>query len=156
MVSNALERSIYTDPTRFPLLISLRIVSQNSVVANLVDCLLQNPYWQSVRKFLSSRNIIRLWWTAFSRIFDAIGNIDIGRWFSGLVESPELRTGVIFAIFQTEGTVDVLIDKLIMYARGPAIISAQSLSRPGGSSSIPGAFCPFRALSSFRTNLLDM
>ena len=133
----------------------LRIVSQNTVVANLVDRLLRNPYWQSVR-FLFSRNVIRLWWTAFSRILDAIGNIDIGRWFSGLVESPDLKTGVIFAIFQTEGTVDVLIDKLIMYARGPAIISAQSLSRPGASSSIPGAFCLFRALSSFRTNLLDM
>ena len=36
--------------------------------------------------------------TAFSRIFDAIGNIDIGRWFSGLFESPDLKTGVIFAI----------------------------------------------------------
>ena len=145
MVSNALERSIYTDPTWFPLLISLRIVSQNSVVPNLVDRLLRNKYWQSVRRLLFSRNVIRLWWTAFSRILDAIGNIDIGRWFSGLVESPDLKTGVMFAIFQTEGTVDVLIDKLIMYARGPAIILAQSLSRPGGSSSTLGAFCLFRA-----------
>ena len=48
-------------------------------------------------------------------IFDAIGNIDIGRWFSGLVESPDLKTGVIFAIFQTEGTVDVLIDKSLQF-----------------------------------------
>ena len=130
MVLNALERSIYTDPTRFPLLISLRIVSQNSVVANLVDRLLRNPYWLSVRRFLFSRNVIRLWWTAFSMILDAIDDIDIGRWFSGLVELSDLKTGVMFAIFQTEGTADVLIDKLIMYTRGPAIISAQSLSRP--------------------------
>ena len=130
MVLNALERSKYTDQTRFPMLTCLCIVSHNSVVANLVDCLLQNSYWQSVRRFLFSRNVIRLWWTAFSMIFDAIGNIDIGRWFSGLVESPDLKNGVIFATFQTKGTADVLIDKLIMYTRGPAIISAQSLSRP--------------------------
>ena len=63
-------------------------------------------------------------------ILDAIGDIDIGRWFSGLVELSDLKTGVMFAIFQTEGTADVLIDKLIMYTRGPAIISAQYLSRP--------------------------
>ena len=99
---------------------------------------------------------MRLWWTAFSRTFNAVGNIDIGWWFSGLVESPNLKTGVIFAIFQNEGTVDVLIDKLIMYARGPAIILAQSINRPGGSLSIMGAFCLFRALSSFSTNILDM
>ena len=61
---------------------------------------------------------MRLLWTVFSRIFDAIGNPDIGRWFSGLVESPDLKTGTIFSIFQTEGTADGLIDKLIMYARG--------------------------------------
>ena len=103
-----------------------------------------------------SRNAMRLWWATFSRISDAIGDIDIGQWFSDSVESPGLKTGVIFAIFQTRGTEDVLIDKLIMYARRPAIISAQLLSRPGGNSSIPGAFCLFRALSSFRMNLLDM
>ena len=37
----------------------------------------------------------------------------------GIVEFPDLKTGVIFAISQTEGTVDVLIDKLIMYPRRP-------------------------------------
>ena len=57
---------------------------------------------------------MRLWWTAFSTIFDAIGNIDIGWWFSGLVDSPDLKTGIIFAIFQIEGTVYILIGKLIM------------------------------------------
>ena len=85
-----------------------------------------------------------------------IGNRDIGWWFSGLVKSPVLKTGVILAIFQTEGTVDVLIDKLIMYARGTAIISAQCLDRPSGSSSIPGGFCFFKGLSSFSTNTPDM
>ena len=128
MVSNALDRSIYTDPTSFPLLISLRIVSKNSVGTYLVDCLLRNTYWRSVRRFLFSRNIIRLWWTFFSRVFDAIANINIGRWFSGLVESPDLKPGAIFAIFETEGIVDALIDKLIMYARLPAIILEQSLT----------------------------
>ena len=64
---------------------------------------------------------MRLWWTAFSRVFDAIGNVDID-WFSGLVESPDLKTGVIFVIFQTEGTVDVLIDKLNIYARALSIM----------------------------------
>ena len=73
-----------------------------------------------------------------------------------LVESPDLKTGVIFAIFQTECTVDVLIDKLIIYARGSTIISVQSLSRPARSFSTLGAICLFRALSSFSTNLLDM
>ena len=67
---------------------------------------------------------MRLWWTAYSRIFNAVGNINIGQWFSGSVKSLDLKIGVIFAIFQTEGTVDVFIDKLIMYARGPVIISA--------------------------------
>ena len=61
---------------------------------------------------------MRLLWTVFSRIFDAIGNPDIGRWFSGLVEYPDLKTRVIFSVFQTEGTADDLTDKLIMYARG--------------------------------------
>ena len=51
LILNALDRSIYTDPTSFPLLISLRIVSQNSIVANLVDRLLRDPYRQSVRRF---------------------------------------------------------------------------------------------------------
>ena len=54
---------------------------------------------------------MRLWLSVFSRIFDAIGDIDIGRWLSGFIESPDLKTGVIFVIFQTEGTVDVLINK---------------------------------------------
>ena len=155
MVLNALERSVYTNRTSFSLLISFCIASQKSVVANLVNCLLWNLHWQLVRRFLFSRNVMRLWWTAFSRILDAIGNVDID-WFSGLVESPDLKTGVIFVIFQTEGTVDVLIDKLNMYARALAIMWAQSLSRPGGSLSILGAFCLFRTLSSFSTNLLDM
>ena len=64
---------------------------------------------------------MRLWWSAFSRIFDTIGNIEIGRWFFSLVESPDLKTDVIFAIFQTEGTVYILIDKVIKYVKGPAI-----------------------------------
>ena len=60
---------------------------------------------------------MQLWWIPFPKIFDAIGIIDIGWWFSGLVDSPDLKTGVIFTIFKTEGTIYVLTDKLIMYAR---------------------------------------
>ena len=84
MVPNAFEGWIYTDLTSFPLHISLCIVSQNNVVVYLVDRLLQNLYWQSVRSgdFLFFRDLMRLWWTAFSRFFDAIANIDIVWWFS--------------------------------------------------------------------------
>ena len=59
------------------------------------------------------------------------------------------------AIFHLLGTCPDCEDKLIMYARGPAISEETSLRSPGGKLSIPVALCCFNFFNSRSTNSFD-
>ena len=60
-------------------------------------------------------------------------------WFSQI---SKLKNWSYLCDFQTEDTADVVLDKLIMYARGSAIVSTQSLSRPDWKLVNTGSFMP--------------
>ena len=63
----------------------------------------------------------------FSQIFDSTLSIESGRLFEATSWSPSFKSGIISAIFQDSGKVEVVNELLIMSVNGPSMTGRQSL-----------------------------
>ena len=63
----------------------------------------------------------------FSQIFHSTLSIESGRLFEATSWSPSFKSGIVPAIFQDSGKVEVVNELLIMSVNGPSMTGRQSL-----------------------------